>query len=66
MEKKTYPSGILQYIPFFYVIWSDDLVSASEVNVVQKAIGQDESLTTEERQELNALLDVSDRLQMQY
>ena len=58
MEKKTYPSGILQYIPFFYVIWSDDLVSASEVNVVQKAIGQDESLTTEERQELNALLDV--------
>ena len=58
MEKETYSPGILQYIPFFYVIWSDDLVSASEVNVVQKAIGHDESLTKEERRQLKALLDV--------
>ena len=58
MEDKTYTSGTLQYIPFFYVIWSDDLVSASEVNVVQKAIDEDESLSAEEKEQLNALLDV--------
>lgn len=57
MEKKTYPSGILQYIPFFYVIWSDDLVSASEINVVQKAIDQDESLSEDEGKTLHAWLD---------
>ncbi|WP_411030076.1 acyl-CoA dehydrogenase [Spongiimicrobium sp. 3-5] len=41
---KTYSSGILQYIPFFYVIWSDDLLSPSEVSVVKHAIEQDGSL----------------------
>lgn len=49
MEKKKYPPEILQYIPFFYVIWSDDLVSASEINVVKNAITQDESLNGENR-----------------
>ncbi len=44
MEMKTYSSGILQYIPFFYVIWSDDLLSPSEVSVVKHAIEQDGSL----------------------
>lgn len=56
MDKKTYPPGILQYIPFFYVIWSDNLVSASELNVVQKAIEEDESLTNEEKAKLNSWL----------
>lgn len=52
MIKKTYSPAILQYIPFFYVIWSDDLVSASEINVVEKAISQDESLNKEESKTL--------------
>ncbi|NHF58376.1 acyl-CoA oxidase [Flavobacteriaceae bacterium TP-CH-4] len=58
MEKKTYSPGILQYIPFFYVIWSDDLVSASEINVVQKAINEDTSLSNQDRIQLHAWLDV--------
>ncbi|WP_273565770.1 acyl-CoA dehydrogenase [Maribacter halichondriae] len=52
MQKNKYSSGILQYIPFFYVIWSDDLVTASELNVVQKAIDQDDSLSQEEQKTL--------------
>ncbi|WP_047418940.1 acyl-CoA dehydrogenase [Cellulophaga sp. Hel_I_12] len=40
----SYTANILPYIPFFYVIWSDDLVSASEINVVKKAIENDETL----------------------
>lgn len=58
MIKQTYSSGILQYIPFFYVIWSDDLVSASEINVVEKAIERDESLTEDDSKTLNSWLDV--------
>lgn len=50
MEK--YSPGILQYIPFFYVIWSDDLLSASEVAIVEKALEQDNSLSKEERDTL--------------
>jgi len=42
----SYTANILPYIPFFYVIWSDDLVSASEINVVKTAIDNDESLDT--------------------
>ncbi len=52
MQKNKYSPGILQYIPFFYVIWSDDLVTASELNVVQKAIDQDLSLTPEDQKKL--------------
>lgn len=51
-----YPSGILQYIPFFYVIWSDNLVTASELNVVQKAIDRDGSLSAEEKKKLQSWL----------
>ena len=58
MEKKTYSSGILQYIPFFYVIWSDDLVSASEINVVENTLGKDTSLDQNERKTLLSWLDV--------
>jgi acyl-CoA oxidase len=52
MQKKSYPAEILQYIPFFYVIWSDDLVTASEINVVQNAIDGDDSLEGAQRNEL--------------
>ena len=61
MEKKSYSAGILQYIPFFYVIWSDDLVSASEINVVEKAILQDDSLKKEEAQILKSWLDTKNK-----
>ncbi|KAA2218601.1 acyl-CoA dehydrogenase family protein [Maribacter flavus] len=58
MEKKIYTPGILQYIPFFYVVWSDDLVSASEVNVVERAIEKDTSLSDMEKVLLNSWLQV--------
>ena len=48
METKMYAAGVLQYIPFFYVIWSDDLLSYSEVSVVKNAIEQDDTLTKED------------------
>ena len=57
MQKTDLSSGILQYIPFFYVIWSDDLVTASELNVVQKAIADDKSLSKDEQKKLNSWLD---------
>ncbi len=47
-----YASNILPYIPFFYVIWSDDLVSASEINVVKTAIANDETLDTNAKKAL--------------
>lgn len=58
MEKNIYSSGTLQYIPFFYVIWSDDLVSASEINVVEKAIRNDTSLDSDEKSLLHSWLRV--------
>lgn len=57
MQKNGYSSGVLQYIPIFYVIWSDDLVSVSEINVVQKAIDQDDTLSPEEEKNLRSWLD---------
>lgn len=56
MKKNTYAPSILQYIPFFYVIWSDDLVTASELNVVQTAIADDASLSKTERDKVLAWL----------
>ncbi|MFH6602399.1 acyl-CoA dehydrogenase [Maribacter algicola] len=49
MQENDYSPGLLQYIPFFYVIWSDDLITASELNIVQKAIAQDTALTKGEQ-----------------
>lgn len=49
MQKTTYSSGILQYIPFFYVIWSDDLLSVSEIEVVKKSFDHDESLSNSDK-----------------
>ncbi len=52
MIATTYSIGTLQYIPFFYVIWSDDLLSASEVSVIQKTITDDPSLDADEKTQL--------------
>ena len=49
MDSPVYSQGLLPYIPFFYVIWSDDLLSASEISVVSKSIEQDPLLRTEDR-----------------
>ncbi|UOB18990.1 acyl-CoA dehydrogenase family protein [Abyssalbus ytuae] len=51
MKDTTYSTGILQYIPFLYVIWADDLLSASEIAVVMRAIKED-SLTKEEKSQI--------------
>ncbi|NDV15622.1 acyl-CoA oxidase [Muricauda sp. TY007] len=56
MITTDYSSGILQYIPFFYVIWSDDLLSASEISVVQKVIELDTSLNVDEKHQLQRWL----------
>ncbi len=52
MTKNIYHAALLQYIPFFYVIWSDDLVTASELNVVENAIKTDKNLSLKEKKEL--------------
>lgn len=57
MVKSDYSIGILQYIPFFYVIWSDDLLSASEIAVVKKTIEQDSALDSDEKNQLSQWLD---------
>ncbi len=57
METKTYSSGVLQYIPFFYVIWSDDLLSYSEISVIKNAIEQDDTLEKEDYNYLMKCLD---------
>lgn len=57
MKNNDYSPAILQYIPFFYIIWSDNLVTASELNVVQKGIDSDESLSKEEKKTLLSWLD---------
>ncbi len=57
MTVTPYSTGILPYIPFFYVIWSDDLLSASEIQVVRTAITADTSLTREEKEQLLSWLD---------
>lgn len=49
MQKTSYSSGVLQYIPFFYVIWSDDLLSFSEIAVITKAIEEDPTLNTDDK-----------------
>jgi len=57
MKRKNYSPGVLQYIPFFYVIWSDNLLSYSEISVVKKAIEQDETLKKEDYNYLIKCLD---------
>ncbi len=57
MHETGYSSGILQYIPIFYVIWSDDLLSHSEIAVITTAIDEDPNLAAEERNILKNWLD---------
>ncbi|WP_350284944.1 acyl-CoA dehydrogenase [uncultured Croceitalea sp.] len=52
MDISKYSNSILPYIPFFYVIWSDDLLSASEIEVVNTAIVEDTSLSTTDKKQL--------------
>ncbi|WP_299256261.1 acyl-CoA dehydrogenase [uncultured Aquimarina sp.] len=56
MNVTKYTQGVLQYIPFFYVIWSDDLLSYSEISVVKTAIQGDETLGKEDRDILKSWL----------
>lgn len=52
MDAIKYNNTILPYIPFFYVIWSDDLLSTSEIEVVKTAINEDSSLTDSDKKQL--------------
>nr|WP_297918839.1 acyl-CoA dehydrogenase [uncultured Allomuricauda sp.] len=56
--KTIYTEGVLPYIPFFYVIWSDDLLSASEVQVVKAMMKED---TTLSKNDYSVLLNWLDR-----
>ncbi|WP_299184841.1 acyl-CoA dehydrogenase [uncultured Aquimarina sp.] len=60
MNTTSYTQGVLQYIPFFYVIWSDDLLSYSEISVVKTAIQGDETLKKEDRSILTSWLNPND------
>src|SRR5690606_39377729 len=60
MVSTEYPQEILQYIPFLYVIWSDDLLSASEISVVQRTIQEDPSLDGDQRAQLIGWLSPED------
>ncbi|WP_461533580.1 acyl-CoA dehydrogenase family protein [Sinomicrobium sp.] len=55
MNTEKHTSGISKYIPFLYVIWADDLLSASEIAVFKKAVERD-SLTEAESSLLNSWL----------
>ncbi|MBC8767223.1 acyl-CoA dehydrogenase family protein [Arenibacter sp. BSSL-BM3] len=59
MIKTTYPPSILQYIPFFFVIWSDDLLTVSEIAVVKKIIEDDQHLSEKDRETLNNWLNTA-------
>ncbi|WP_417443017.1 acyl-CoA dehydrogenase [Joostella sp.] len=41
MKKTEYTAAIIKYIPFLYVIWSDELLSPSEISIFKKAISSD-------------------------
>lgn len=56
MSSTTYSKGVLPYIPFFYVIWSDDLLSMSETQVVKSTIATDSSLLEQDKQLLHSWL----------
>lgn len=58
MKETAYSTGILQYIPFLYVIWADDLLSPSEISVIKRAIKQD-SLSDKEKQQIDKWLNTS-------
>ncbi|RNL93356.1 acyl-CoA oxidase [Sinomicrobium pectinilyticum] len=55
METEKYSANIVKYIPFLYVVWADDLLSASEIAVFKKAVRED-SLSKEERKLISSWL----------
>lgn len=59
MIKTTFPPSILQYIPFFFVMWSDDLLTISEIAVVKKIIDEDLNLSENDRKTLNGWLNTA-------
>lgn len=56
MEKLQYSKATVQYLPFLYVIWSDDLLSASETNVIKTTISQDDTLSETDIKTINSWL----------
>lgn len=56
MEEQQYTPNLLKYIPFLYVIWSDDLFSPSEISVFTHAMESD-TLTDLETQHLKKWID---------
>src|SRR5690606_14086432 len=58
MEKLQYTPNLLKYIPFLYVIWSDDLFSPSEISVFTKALEGD-TLKEEEFKNIKRWIDPS-------
>ncbi|MBC9798472.1 acyl-CoA dehydrogenase [Sinomicrobium weinanense] len=55
MDTKKYAPGIVKYIPFLYVVWADNLLSASEISVFKKAVEND-TLTQAEKDRVNSWL----------
>ncbi|RAV28555.1 acyl-CoA dehydrogenase family protein [Sinomicrobium soli] len=55
MNTEKYTSGITKYIPFLYVVWADDLLTASEIAVFRKAV-QNDMLAEEEKRKINSWL----------
>ncbi|MCM5661884.1 acyl-CoA dehydrogenase family protein [Galbibacter mesophilus] len=51
MKNTKFTADILKYIPFLYVIWSDELISPSEIAVFEKAVKND-SLSNEDKKTL--------------
>ncbi len=58
MEKLQNKPNLLKYIPFLYVMWSDDLFSPSEISVFTKAIEGD-TLKEEEIKSIERWIDPS-------
>lgn len=56
MEKLQHSPNLLKYIPFLYMIWSDDLFSPSEISVFNKAL-EDDALEAEETKRIKKWID---------
>lgn len=52
MEQARFLQGEDAYLPFFYIIWSDDLLSASETEVVRAVLKRDQGISEASRTKL--------------